>query len=337
MKPKISVIVPVYNVENYLTRCLESIVNQTFNEIEIICINDGSTDSSKQILEEFQRQDNRILIIDKNNSGYGASCNMGLRLAQGEHICIIEPDDFIDNKMFEDLYNLSSKHNADVVKSSFYEYKDAQNGEEEKISKIDWNEQYKMPDKVFRIKDCPQFMYFHPSIWTCLYRKSFLDKNNIRFVEAKGAGWTDNPFQVKTLCLAKRIFYTNQAYYYYRLTNPTSSSNVLNVSNPFDRSDEIHRFLKEKNIRDKNLLAYLYKRELGYVEKVLGSINDELFDFACTKVSSMILRMERKILEKNKFINASEKMLYQKCKTYEGLEKIKNESSQNEKIVITNS
>lgn len=319
MKNKISVIVPIYNVEKYLPQCLESIVNQSLKEIEIICVNDGSKDSSKEILEKYQADDSRIIVVNKSNAGYGAACNTGLRLAQGEFISIIEPDDFIDDKMFEDLYNLAVKNNAEIVKSSFYEYKDSQTGEKESVQKINWSEQYEMPHGVFEITDCSQLLYFHPSIWSCIYKKSFLEKNEISFVEAKGAGWVDNPFQVQTLCRAKRIFYTDNAYYYYRLTNPASSSNIVNITNPFDRSDEVHKFLDDTKINDKNILAHLYKREFSYIDTVLSGIGEDLFDFACEKIQKMVHRMNKDVLYENEFVNDYEKSFYESCMSKSGI------------------
>ena len=125
--PKISVLIPIYNVEKYLRECLESLVNQTFQDIEFICINDGSTDSSLKILEEYAQKDSRIKIINKENSGYGASMNMGLDAASGEYIGIVESDDFVSSNMFEDLYNLAEKNNADIVKSDYYTYLTSKN------------------------------------------------------------------------------------------------------------------------------------------------------------------------------------------------------------------
>lgn len=334
MKCKISVIIPVFNVENYATQCLESILNQTFEDIEIICINDGSTDSSKKILEKYMSTDKRISVLNKTNGGYGAACNAGIRLAKGEYISIIEPDDFIKQNMYEDLYDIAVSKNADVVKSAFYEYRDMENSEAN-IKKINWSEQYNMPEGEFKIEDCPQFFYFHPSIWSCIYKRDFLKKHNITFVEAKGAGWTDNPFQVQTLCLAQKICYTDNAYYYYRLTNPTSSSNIVNISNPFDRSDEVHTFLKSKKIKNKNLFAHLYKRELSYIDTVLCGISSDLLDFACKKISEMILRMNKHIIYNNKHINEYEKSFYELCRSREGIlcamSKIK---ERNEKIKV---
>ena len=120
--PKVSIVVPIYNVEKYLRECLDSIVNQTLKDIEIICVNDGSTDSCPQILEEFSKKDNRIKVINKANSGYGASMNIGLAAATGEYIGIVESDDFVKTNMFEDLYNLAKENDADVVKSDWFYY-----------------------------------------------------------------------------------------------------------------------------------------------------------------------------------------------------------------------
>lgn len=316
---KVSVIVPVYNVENYLSQCLESIISQTLRDIEIICVNDGSKDSSKSILEKFQALDERIVVVNKANGGYGCACNTGLRLARGEYVSIIESDDFIDNTMFEDLYNLADKNKADIVKSAFYEYSEVAD------NKINWSEQYKMPESVCRIKDCPQFLYFHPSIWSCIYRREFLKKNNISFVEAKGAGWADNPFQVQTLCLAEKIVYTDKPYYHYRLTNPASSSNIVNISNPFDRSDEVHAFLESRKVNDRNLLAHLYKREFSYIDIVLSGVSPELFDHACDKIFAMISRMQKGIIEENKFVNDYERWVYGLCQSRAGIQTLMNE------------
>ena len=108
--PKISVIMPTYNVEKYLASALESVINQTFGDIEIICINDGSTDNSLHILEDYAAKDKRIKIINKENSGYGASMNIALKQAKGEYISIVETDDFIEFNMLERLYEIDANN-----------------------------------------------------------------------------------------------------------------------------------------------------------------------------------------------------------------------------------
>ncbi len=316
---KVSVIVPVYNVEKYLVQCIESILNQSLKEIEVICINDGSTDLSAQILQKYRMLDERVIIVDKQNSGYGASCNIGLKLARGKYVSIIESDDFINVKMFEDMYNIAVKNNADVVKTAYYEYKDANEQCTEIVNKINWSEQYDMPQSVVNIYECPQFLYFHPSIWSCIYKNEFLKQHNISFVEAHRAGWADNPFQVQTLCMADRIIYSDNAYYYYRLTNPASSSNIVNLSNPFDRSDEVHAFLDANSITDNDILAHLYKREMSYIDIVVNGVTPDLYDVACEKILALVSRMDGSIVQDNKFINDYEKNLYQTCQTSNGI------------------
>ena len=119
---KVSVLVPIYNVEEFLPECLDSLVNQTLKEIEIICINDGSKDGSLKILKEYASKDKRIKIIDKKNTGYGDSMNQGLKKATGEYVGIVESDDFIDKDAFEKLYKIAKDKNVEVVKSNYYEY-----------------------------------------------------------------------------------------------------------------------------------------------------------------------------------------------------------------------
>ena len=117
--PKISIIIPIYNENKFLKQCLESIINQTLKNIEIICINDGSTDNSLEIIMEYIN-DNRIIIIDKKNSGYGDSMNQGLYISSGNYIGIVESDDFVDINMFNNLYKITKKGDIDIVRSNFY-------------------------------------------------------------------------------------------------------------------------------------------------------------------------------------------------------------------------
>ena len=114
--PKISVIIPVYNVEKYLPQALESVMNQTFSDLEIVCVNDGSTDNSLKILEEYAQKDERIKIINQENSGYGAACNRALECIKGEYFAILEPDDYIEPKMYKKLYAQAKQLDSDIVK-----------------------------------------------------------------------------------------------------------------------------------------------------------------------------------------------------------------------------
>ena len=120
--PKVSVVIPVYNVEKYLRQCMDSVVNQTLREMEIIAVDDGSTDSSGAILDEYAAADPRVKVIHKANGGYGIGMNTGFDAATGEYIGIVESDDYADPEMFETLYNRAKLYDLDVVKSGFYFY-----------------------------------------------------------------------------------------------------------------------------------------------------------------------------------------------------------------------
>ena len=120
-RPKVSVLVPVYNVEKYVGMCLDSLLCQTLKDMEIICIDDGSTDNSSAILAEYAKRDSRIIIITKENTGYGASMNLGLSRAKGEYIGIVESDDYALPEMFEQLYIKAQENELEVVKTNYYE------------------------------------------------------------------------------------------------------------------------------------------------------------------------------------------------------------------------
>lgn len=115
MNPKISIIVPVYNVEQYLKHCINSILNQTFTEFELILVNDGSTDQSGNICEEYAKIDKRIKVIHKENEGQSSARNRGLEVAKGEYVGFVDSDDFIHEKMYELLYNNAKKNSSDVI------------------------------------------------------------------------------------------------------------------------------------------------------------------------------------------------------------------------------
>ncbi len=267
-KTKLSVIIPVYGAEKYLHQCLDSILAQTFNDFEILLIDDGSKDNCPQIIDEYASKDSRITAIHKENSGYGASVNVGLDKAKGKYIAIIEPDDFIDSRMFEDLFTLAEQTGADITKSAYYLNYEV--GKYKNCVLFDFADKFSIPQGAFNIEDCPEFLSYHPSIWSAIYRREFLNKNNIRMIEATGAGWTDNPFQVQTMCLAEKIAYTSKAYYHWRVETLYDYDALKDYTIPFKRSREIHTWLSQNNISSPKILKNLYKREIVYLNQVLS-------------------------------------------------------------------
>lgn len=286
--PKVSVIVPIYGVEQFLRKAIDSVLNQTLRDLEIILIDDGGKDSCPQIIDEYAQKDNRIIAIHKKNGGYGATCNLGLETATGEYIAILEPDDYISPKMYEDLYNIAQTYNSDIVKSSFYNNYQCEHLHG--IKKEKWKHDLIPQNKSFTIKECSLFLYYHPSIWSCIYKKEFLDKHNIRFVEAPGAGWTDNPFQVQTMCLAERINYTPEAYYYWR---NIGKEELKDYKLPFLRSEEIHAWLEKNNINSPNIFRNLAKRELAYIDKMFQIKKVENIKDCCKRIKNLCILINK--------------------------------------------
>lgn len=240
MKPKLSILVPVYNVEKYLEQCLSSLVGQTLQEIEIICVNDGSTDKSLILIERFADQDKRIKIINKANSGYGDSMNQALDAATGEYIGILESDDWIDTQAFEKLYAAARKNRADVVKANYYKVKN--NLDVAEVKEI-------TEQKVINPQEDRTVFYFAPAIWSAIYRREFLEKNQIRFLPTPGASYQDLSFNFKVWALAKKAVLLPDCFVHYRIDNANSSvNNPGKVNCVVDEYAEIETFLCERGI-----------------------------------------------------------------------------------------
>lgn len=276
--PKVSILVPIYNVEKYLRQCLDSIVKQTLQDIEIICINDGSTDSSLNIIEEFADKDERITIINKKNSGYGASMNMGLEAATGEYIGIIESDDFAKETMFEDLYALAKEYDCDVVKSDYYSYfTEGCKTEKAKIISLEY------AHKVTTTQEHPSILRIKPTIWSAIYKSDFLKENDIKFLETPGASYQDTSFAFKTSALAKKMYLTTESYVSYRQDNENSSVNSKGkVYMVCAEWEEITKFLnsrpKLKEILNSTKLIKEFNTYLWNLERIDRKFWKEFID-----------------------------------------------------------
>lgn len=205
-KPKVSIVVPIYNVEKYLRECVDSILAQTLKDIEVILVDDGSPDGSPAIVDEYAKADKRVVPIHKENGGYSKAVNYGISIAKGEYIGVIESDDWIEPDMYEKLYASAKKYDTDVTKSEFYYYNSTIIGRGRNRRFVNGNGAVDLrdaPDGVFRITDWPELIAFHASIWSCIYRADFIKK--IKLIDTAGASYQDFPFMVEVMCKAKRI------------------------------------------------------------------------------------------------------------------------------------
>lgn len=254
---KVSVIVPIYNAERYLGQCLNSILAQTLKEIEIVCVNDGSTDRSGEILAQYAIQDERVKVLRQENRGYGAAMNAGLDTAIGEYVGIVESDDCILPEMYEILYGEAVLEKLDVVKSdACFWYETI--GYQRKIHHAHLTHYY---DRVLEDTDRNVFFDFYMNIWTGIYKRKFLTDKNIRFYESTGASYQDNGFWLQTLSYCNKAKWISRVFYLYRQDNEASS--VKSRDKVFAMTKEyeyIEKLLLER--KDYQYLPYCYYYKL---------------------------------------------------------------------------
>lgn len=235
--PKVSVIVPVYNVKNYIRECVESIINQTLQDIEIICVDDGSTDGSGEIVDEYAAKDGRVKVIHKFNGGYGTAMNIGMNSARGDYIGIVDGDDCVLPEMYETLYIAAKKADLDFVKSDhFLMYE----GNLERTHDFSQKDYY---NKVLTEKYRKVHFMFTMNTWTGIYKRKFIKDNNIRHNETIGASYQDNGFWIQTVSMCRKAEWLDKAFYMHRLDNPASSTRsrgkMMAVMNEFNFGGEI--------------------------------------------------------------------------------------------------
>ena len=264
--PKVSIIIPVYNVEKYLAECLESVTGQMLRDIEIICVDDGSTDRSPDILKEYMQKDGRIKVLSKLNSGYGHTMNVGLNNATGEYVGFVESDDYVRPEMYEVLYKTAKKHDVDFIKADFYRFKSE--GRELKLEYNDLSHGKKeYYNKVLDPSENIVLFKFIMNTWSGIYKRDFIEKYRIRHNETPGASYQDNGFYFQTFCRASRVYFLDRPLYMNRRDNPDSS--IRRRDKVFAMRDEyryIREFLeKNPDLKSRFLPIYTLKKFHNYM------------------------------------------------------------------------
>lgn len=249
-----SIVVPVYNVEKYVTQCLNSIVEQPFKDIEVICVDDGSTDRSGEILDEYAKKYEYIRVIHKPNGGYGKAMNLGISQAQGEYISIVESDDFVDKNIFLQLERRIEKfnHRPDIVRGTFYRYKNGEASLEDLYDE-------EMAEKEIEADDYMHLFEIPCNIWSGVYRRDFLNENDITFLETPGASYQDTGFWFKALIMAQSIVLMNETCIFYRMDNENSS--IHSNGKIFCVADEVaecKRFMEKHSKTSRELQRGLF-------------------------------------------------------------------------------
>ncbi len=276
---KLSFILPVYNVEKYLKESLNCLVNQTFKDIEIICINDCSTDKSRSILQDFADKDNRIKIIDnEQNCGAAVSRNKGLDIASGEYVLFLDSDDLFEKDLAEAVLKVADENNSDIV---IYNYNQTNSAR-----KINFRKNKKLVNKkVFSYKDASDriFNIIPPNAFSKLYKKSFLIESNIKFQSLKSCN--DSYFALSTLVLAKRISLLDKVLLHYRVNalGNISSSRGKHYKNIISVLKDLKEFLISINIYDEVKKSFIkaFVDHLRYEYKFVSNDNKKDFIEYC--------------------------------------------------------
>ncbi len=259
--PKVSIIVPIYNVEEFIRPCIDSILSQTLKNIEIILVDDGSTDLCPAICDQYAKRDKRVRVIHKENQGLGATYNRGIDAATGDYIGIVEADDIARPEMFEHLYELAKRHDADIAKCEWYNWH-SRNNALYKDNNFYWANSY----EVINARTHPQMLQATASIWSAIYNRKWLKKSGVRFLETPGASYQDVSFTIKAFCMAERMVITTDAFYLYRQDNENASvKSRAKVRVIFDEFAEVDRFFNDYPE---------YKRSMMWVHKMFKQWKD---------------------------------------------------------------
>ena len=324
-EPKVSVIIPVYNTEAYLRECLDSVVNQTLKEIEIICVDDGSTDSSLEILKEYANKDNRFTIITQENLHAGVARNAGLVVARGEYLSFLDSDDYVKLEYLEKLYDKIVLEKADICICKRYILDSRTNKLKEDVNSI---KEVLLPNKLtFSMYDISKniFQFCEIAVWMKMYSRKFVQDKKILFQNTKTIN--DVYFNYLSLISAKKIAYVNDFLIIYRFFNKTS--------------------LTSKRGQDLDTLLHVYKTLIRSIKKikVFNALEESLYNklISSAKYEIRLCSDERKakLMQKNlyKFLPLKYKKILseikkEKNKWYQQIFSVKNHDNQKHKQII---
>ena len=322
-RPKVSIIVPVYNVEKYLIRCLDSLVSQSFNDIEIIAINDGSIDNSYEILKEYSKSDSRIKVINKKNEGLSQTRNLGIEISKGQYITFVDSDDWIDNLFIEKLYKRISEGSNDIAICSYIrEYENRSLPKVLDIPNECLDNSVLASRYIYRRiigpigNELSRPENLDSLVTACckMYDKSILKNNDIRFVDTKLIGTEDCLFNIYALKKSTRVGIVNEALYHYWKGNSSSLTTgykeKLNIL--WKRNQELIKKYLDENNEDKLYYLALNNR---ICLSTLGLGLNECSKANKNSIINKILNI-KSILNEERIVNAFDTLEFSKLPTH---------------------
>ncbi len=297
--PKVSIVVPSLNSISYIRECIDSILNQTLKDIEILCIDANSTDGTLEVLKNYEKKDKRLRVIISDKKSYGYQMNLGIKEAKGEYLGIVESDDYIKTNMYERLYEIAKKNDCEVVKGDFY-ILESNKGKYSKITPIDF-----LYNQIISFKTHPNIFNFQSINPIGIYRLDLLRTNQIKLNETPGASYQDNGLWFQIFALANSIYFINEAFYMLRRDNPNSSvKSKEKVYCACEEYDFIRDFLKKHPDLEKTLAPICALHRFGNYMFTLERI-DERYKLDFLKRFSQDFRkiLKDKELDENLFGN----------------------------------
>ena len=300
-RPKVSVVIPVYKVEPWLRECMDSLVNQTLKDIEIICVDDGSPDSCGAILDEYARKDNRVKAIHQRNQGVQKARNAGLDIARGEYIALVDSDDYVDLRTYETAYNIAKKDDLDILNFGFRRFED---GKDDHKKTIDFSDA--------PVISLEQFWYrAGKAVWNKLFKSELIQKDKIRFVPGIRPA-DDTCFSYMALAGAKRIKSIPARFYNYR--NRPSSLAKMSTKDIFINSYKMFKYIcdswRNRSLikgQEHILLNLIFKwnklcckgnlRE-KYAQEILDSVGSDICTAEAIKKCPKYIQREIRSLER---------------------------------------
>ncbi len=285
-EPKVSVIIPVYNAEQYLQQCLDSVVGQTLKEIEIICVDDGSTDRSFEILKEYQKKDQRIKLLSQQNLHAGVARNSGLEIAKGKYVHFLDADDWVESNAYEVLFREIEKTKADVC-ICFFEKFDNQTQESRKVSHPLNVDKYR---SISSFRENPRhFLYNAVVPWNKIYNLDFLKRNRIVFDDLICSN--DRSFYIHVLLCASKIEILNEHLIHYRTNNVGSlvgEKRLRNFECHFRSFENVWKLIENENDEIKRMVLDITLRDFfSFYNKAEGEIKEEIEKKLIDYISTM--------------------------------------------------
>lgn len=288
MEELLSIIIPVYNIENYLEKCLDSVLNQTYNNLEIIAIDDGSDDASLNILKIYAKKDKRLIVIHKENEGVFLARLTGMKMCNGKYIGFVDGDDVVENGMFELLMSNAKKYNADISHCGYV--MDFPDGHSDYY--------YNTGKKIFQnnlegLKDLLEGKFVEPGLWNKIYKRKLIDK----FISKQNV--IDHTIKnLEDLLINYYLFkesniaiYEDICMYHYTLRKSSAATSIKR--NKFEDPIKVMKILMN-NEKDRELYNIIYKR---YIAALIVNINQDIYKDISIK-SRNILKKERKNYDK---------------------------------------